>query len=51
MGKAGDRSKEINAYVEKLVDVGILREEIFHTKIVNVVMVKKHDGSWWMCID
>lgn len=46
----GDRNKAISAEVAKLVDPDILQEAIFPTWIENLVMVKKHDGSWWMCI-
>ena len=28
-----------------------MRETVFLTRIANLVMVKKHDGSWRMCID
>lgn len=46
-----DRNKEINVKVAKLVNAGILREAIFLTWITNRVKVKRHDGSWQMCID
>nr|KAJ0223578.1 hypothetical protein LSAT_V11C200100940 [Lactuca sativa] len=46
-----NRNKAINEEVAKLADVDILREAIFPTWIVNHVLVKKHDGSWRMCID
>lgn len=35
----------------KLAKVGILKEAIFPTWIANHVMVKKHDGTWRMCVD
>nr|GFB51262.1 reverse transcriptase domain-containing protein [Tanacetum cinerariifolium] len=40
-GQAPERAKDIQAEVQKLVEAGIMRE----------VMVKKHDGSWRICID
>ena len=46
----GNRNKEINEEVEKLLDAGILRESIFPIWITNM-MVKKYNGSWHMCID
>ncbi|KAI3493481.1 hypothetical protein L1887_41873 [Cichorium endivia] len=49
--QAGERNAAINDEVSKLVAAGILREAIFPDWISNPVMVKKHDGSWRMCID
>ncbi|GJV37103.1 reverse transcriptase domain-containing protein [Tanacetum coccineum] len=37
--------------VEKLVDAGIMKEVHYHNWLSNPVMVKKHDGSWRMCVD
>ena len=50
-GQAGDRNKAINDDVAKLVDTGILRQEIFVTWIANPITVKKHNGLWKMCIN
>nr|GEX99539.1 reverse transcriptase domain-containing protein [Tanacetum cinerariifolium] len=41
----------IQAEVQKLVDAGIMREVYYHDWLSNPVMVKKHDGSWRMCVD
>lgn len=41
----------MNIEVSKLTKVGILRVVVFPTSIANLVMVKKHDGTWRMCID
>lgn len=49
--QGGDGNKEINVKVAKLNNAGILREAIFPTWIANPVMVKKHDGTWHMCVD
>nr|GEW75450.1 reverse transcriptase domain-containing protein [Tanacetum cinerariifolium] len=35
----------------KLVEAGIMREVYYHNWLSNPVMVKKHDGSWRMCVD
>nr|GEU29209.1 reverse transcriptase domain-containing protein [Tanacetum cinerariifolium] len=35
----------------KLVEAGIMREVYYHDWLSNPVMVKKHDGSWRMCVD
>nr|GEW78905.1 reverse transcriptase domain-containing protein [Tanacetum cinerariifolium] len=48
---APERARAIQAEVQKLVDAGIMREVYYHEWLSNPVMVKKHDGSWWMCVD
>nr|GEV31638.1 reverse transcriptase domain-containing protein [Tanacetum cinerariifolium] len=50
-GQEGERNKAIYEEVEKLVDVGIIKEVHYHSWLSNPVMVKKHDGSWRMCMD
>ncbi|GKB52611.1 reverse transcriptase domain-containing protein [Tanacetum coccineum] len=50
-GQAPERNKAIYEEVEKLVDAGIMKEVHYHSWLSNPVMVKKHDGSWRMCVD
>ncbi|GJU11947.1 reverse transcriptase domain-containing protein [Tanacetum coccineum] len=50
-GQAPKRAKAIQAKVQKLVKAGIMREVYYHDWLSNPVMVKKHDGSWRMCVD
>nr|GEX68304.1 reverse transcriptase domain-containing protein [Tanacetum cinerariifolium] len=50
-GQAHERAKAIQAEVQKLVEAGIMREVYYHDWLSNPVMVKKHDGSWRMCVD
>ncbi|GJU49591.1 reverse transcriptase domain-containing protein [Tanacetum coccineum] len=50
-GQASERNKAIQEEVEKLVDAGIMKEVHYHNWLSNPVMVKKHDGSWRMCVD
>ncbi|GJZ44291.1 reverse transcriptase domain-containing protein [Tanacetum coccineum] len=50
-GQAPERAKAIQAEVQKLVEAGIMREVYYHDWLSNPVMVKKHDGSWRMCVD
>ncbi|GKA99215.1 hypothetical protein Tco_0827152 [Tanacetum coccineum] len=50
-GQAPERAKAIQAEVQKLVEAGIMREVYYHNWLSNPVMVKKHDGSWRMCVD
>nr|GEV62602.1 hypothetical protein [Tanacetum cinerariifolium] len=46
-----DMTRAIQAEVQKLVEAGIMREAYYHDWLSNPVMVKKHDGSWRMCVD
>ncbi|GJQ93885.1 reverse transcriptase domain-containing protein [Tanacetum coccineum] len=50
-GQAPERTKAIQVEVQKLVATGIMREVYYHDWLSNPVMVKKHDGSWRMCVD
>ncbi|GJR01391.1 reverse transcriptase domain-containing protein [Tanacetum coccineum] len=50
-GQAPKRNKAIQEEVEKLVDARIMKEVHYHSWLSNPVMVKKHDGSWRMCVD
>nr|GEZ24283.1 reverse transcriptase domain-containing protein [Tanacetum cinerariifolium] len=50
-GQALERARAIQAEVQKLVDARIMREVYYHDWLSNPVMVKKHDGSWRMCVD
>nr|GEW84210.1 reverse transcriptase domain-containing protein [Tanacetum cinerariifolium] len=49
-GQAPERAKAIQAEVQKLVEAGIMREVYYHDWLSNPIMVKKHDGSWRMCV-
>nr|GEW07217.1 hypothetical protein [Tanacetum cinerariifolium] len=49
--QASERAKAIQVEEQKLVEVGILREVYYHDWLYKPVMVKKHDGSWRMCVD
>nr|GEX52138.1 reverse transcriptase domain-containing protein [Tanacetum cinerariifolium] len=50
-GQVLDRTKAIQVEVQKLVEARIMREVYYHDWLFNPVMVKKHDGSWRMCVD
>ncbi|GKC53723.1 reverse transcriptase domain-containing protein [Tanacetum coccineum] len=50
-GQAPERAKAIQAEVQKLVEVRIMRKVYYHDWLSNPVMVKKHDGSWRICVD
>ena len=40
-----------NAKVQKLLEVGFVRECQYPEWISNVVLVKKTNGTWRMCVD
>nr|GEW56672.1 reverse transcriptase domain-containing protein [Tanacetum cinerariifolium] len=46
-----DRSTAIHKEVEELTRVGILREATHPKWVANLVMVKKSDGGWRICVD
>ncbi|GJR58106.1 reverse transcriptase domain-containing protein [Tanacetum coccineum] len=50
-GQAPEHAKAVQTEVHKLVEAGIMREVYYHEWLSNPVMVKKHDGSWRMCVD
>ncbi|GKG21832.1 hypothetical protein Tco_0384427 [Tanacetum coccineum] len=49
--QAPERNKAIQEEVAKLVDAEIMKEVYYHSWLSNLVMVKKHDDSWRMCVD
>nr|GEW48243.1 reverse transcriptase domain-containing protein [Tanacetum cinerariifolium] len=49
--QAPERNKEIQEEVDKLVDVGIIKEVHYHNWLLNPIMVKKHDNNWRICVD
>nr|GEW70505.1 reverse transcriptase domain-containing protein [Tanacetum cinerariifolium] len=50
-GQAANRNQAILEEVRKLVEAGIMKEVHYHDWLSNSIMVKKHDGSWRMCVD
>ena len=48
---ANERIATIEEEVHKLLEAGFIREEKYPTWLANVVMVKKPNGKWRMCID
>ncbi|GJU05858.1 reverse transcriptase domain-containing protein [Tanacetum coccineum] len=49
--KVKESSLEPSKEVEELTEVGILREVKYQTWVPNLVMVKKSDRGWRMCVD
>ena len=48
---APERLKSINEEVSKLLQVGAIREVEYPEWLANVVLVKKENGKWRLCID
>ena len=48
---AQERDKAIAEEVRKLLEVGFIREVYYPDWLANVVMVKKSNGKWRMCVD
>ena len=48
---APERQKAINEEVGKLLQAGAIREVEYLEWLVNVVLVKKANGKWQLCID
>uniref|UniRef100_A0A2N9IUL6 Uncharacterized protein n=1 Tax=Fagus sylvatica TaxID=28930 RepID=A0A2N9IUL6_FAGSY len=48
---APDRNQAISNEVEKLLTAGFIREVFYPDWLANVVMVKKANGKWRMCVD
>ena len=48
---ARDRDRAIAEEVQKLLEAGFIREVYYPDWLANVVMVKKANESWRMCVD
>ena len=48
---SSEKAQEVHKQVQALLDVGFIREVTYPTWLSNVVMVKKSNGKWRMCID
>jgi hypothetical protein len=44
-----EKVEAVKAEVQRLLDVGFIREVPYPQWLANVVMVKKKNGKWWMC--
>ena len=48
---APERNKAVTEEVEKLLEANFIKEVFYLDWLANVVMVKKSNGKWRMCID
>ena len=48
---AQERDKAVTEEVRKLLEAGFIREVYYPNWLANVVMVKKNNGKWRMCVD
>ena len=46
-----ERNKAIAEEVEKLLTIGFIREVYYPEWLANVIMAKKSNGKWCMCVD
>jgi hypothetical protein len=46
-----EKVEAAKAEVQRLLDVGFIREVAYPQWLANVVMVRKKNGKWWMCTD
>ena len=48
---SAEKQAAIEAEVQKLLEAGFIREEKYPTWLANVVLVRKANGKWRMCVD
>ena len=48
---AQERDKAVAEEVKKLLEAGFIREVYYPDWLTNVVMVRKNNGKWRMCVD
>ena len=48
---APERNKAVTEEVEKLLEANFIKEVFYLDWLANVVMVKKSNGNWRMCVD
>ncbi|KAL5549326.1 hypothetical protein UlMin_004557 [Ulmus minor] len=48
---APERNKAVNEEIQKLLDIGSVREVHYPDWLANVVVVRKKNGKWRVCID
>jgi hypothetical protein len=46
-----EKVEAVKVEVQRLLNVGFIREVTYPRRLANVVMVQKKNGKWWMCTD
>ena len=46
-----DKALTVQEQFQSILDVGFIREIVYPTWLSNVIMVKKSNGKWRMCVD
>lgn len=46
-----ERAQATREEVKKLLEAGVIREVQYSEWLMNLVLVKKANGKWWICID
>ena len=46
-----DRAEAVNSEVVRLLEVGLIREVKYPEWLANLVVVKKKNGKWRVCVD
>jgi hypothetical protein len=46
-----EKVEAVKAEVQRLLDTGFIREVFYPQWLANVIMVRKRNGKWWMCIN
>lgn len=46
-----ERKEAIQVEVEKLLKVGFIREVLYPDLISNMVLFRKSNRQWWICVD
>ena len=48
---SSEKAQEVHKQVQALLDASFIGEVTYPTWLLNVVMVKKSNGKWQMCVD
>jgi hypothetical protein len=46
-----EKIEAVKAEVQRLLDASFIKEVAYPQWLANVVLVRKKNGKWWMCMD